>query len=104
MAVWKNGFMDFSAAERARRIRLILFDVDGVLTDGKIWTIPLAAVSQPAADVAGRVVAVSTEMTFEPKGFHAQDGVGISLARIGGIHCGFITKRTSEAVARRARA
>ena len=33
--------MDFSAAERARRIRLVLFDVDGVLTDGKIWTLPL---------------------------------------------------------------
>jgi hypothetical protein len=45
--VWKNGPMDFSAAERARRIRLILFDVDGVLTDGKIWILPLASVSQP---------------------------------------------------------
>ena len=52
--------MDFSAAERARRIRLILFDVDGVLTDGKIWTLPLASVSQPSADPAGQ--------TFEPKG------------------------------------
>jgi 3-deoxy-D-manno-octulosonate 8-phosphate phosphatase (KDO 8-P phosphatase) len=79
--------MDFSAAERARRIRLILFDVDGVLTDGKIWILPLAA-----------------EKTFEAKGFHAQDGVGISLARIGGIHCGIVTKRTSETVALRARA
>ena len=36
-----NSAMDFSAAERARRVRLILFDVDGVLTDGKIWTLPL---------------------------------------------------------------
>src|ERR1700728_4370231 len=88
--------MDFSAPERARRIRLILFDVDGVLTDGKIWTLPLAAVIQPGADPAGQ--------TFEAKGFHAQDGVGISLARIGGIHCGFVTKRSSEAVAQRARA
>jgi 3-deoxy-D-manno-octulosonate 8-phosphate phosphatase (KDO 8-P phosphatase) len=88
--------MDFSAAERARRIRLILFDVDGVLTDGKIWTLPLATFSQPSGDPAGQ--------TFEPKGFHAQDGVGISLARIGGIHCGFVTKRSSEAVAQRARA
>jgi 3-deoxy-D-manno-octulosonate 8-phosphate phosphatase (KDO 8-P phosphatase) len=88
--------MDFSAAKRARRIRLILFDVDGVLTDGKIWTLPLAAVSQPGADPVAQ--------TFEAKGFHAQDGVGISLARIGGIHCGFVTKRSSEAVAQRARA
>jgi 3-deoxy-D-manno-octulosonate 8-phosphate phosphatase (KDO 8-P phosphatase) len=96
--------MDFSAAERARRIRLILFDVDGVLTDGKIWALPHATVSPPSAAPAGETEAVSMEKTFEPKGFHAQDGVGISLARIGGIHCGFVTKRTSETVARRARA
>jgi 3-deoxy-D-manno-octulosonate 8-phosphate phosphatase (KDO 8-P phosphatase) len=87
--------MDLSAAERARRIRLILFDVDGVLTDGKIWTLPLAAVNPSEA---------AAEKTFEAKGFHAQDGVGISLARIGGIHCGVITKRSSETVAQRARA
>src|SRR6202453_2731229 len=87
--------MDFSAAERARRIRLILFDVDGVLSDGKICTLPLA----PAKPLEG-----VPETTFEAKGFHAHDGIGISLARIGGIHCGVITKRTSEAVAQRARA
>ena len=80
--------MEFSAAERARRIRLVLFDVDGVLTDGKIWTLPVK----------------EGEKTFEPKGFHAHDGIGISLARLGGIHTGVITKRTSETVAQRARA
>jgi 3-deoxy-D-manno-octulosonate 8-phosphate phosphatase (KDO 8-P phosphatase) len=85
------GFMDFSAAERARRIRLVLFDVDGVLTDGKIWTLPLAAAGQG-------------DKTLEPKGFHAHDGIAISLARIAGIHSGVITKRTSETVAQRARA
>lgn len=83
--------MNFSAAERARRIRLILFDVDGVLTDGKIWSLP-TTIEAPA------------DKTFEPKGFHAHDGIGISLARIGGIHTGVITKRTSETVAQRARA
>jgi 3-deoxy-D-manno-octulosonate 8-phosphate phosphatase (KDO 8-P phosphatase) len=83
--------MDFSAAERARRVRLILFDVDGVLTDGKIWNVPLGTEA-------------GMEKTLEPKGFHAHDGIGISLARIGGIHCGIITKRTSETVAQRARA
>jgi 3-deoxy-D-manno-octulosonate 8-phosphate phosphatase (KDO 8-P phosphatase) len=83
--------MDFSAADRARRIRLILFDVDGVLTDGKIWSLPTT-------------IEVPADKTFEPKGFHAHDGIGISLARIGGIHTGVITKRTSETVAQRARA
>jgi len=83
--------MDFSAADRARRIRLILFDVDGVLTDGKIWSLPTNT-EAPA------------DKTFEPKGFHAHDGIGISLARIGGIHTGVVTKRTSETVAQRARA
>src|SRR6202041_1992640 len=83
--------MDFSAAERARRIRLVLFDVDGVLTDGKIWSLPTTIEAPP-------------DKTFEPKGFHAHDGIGISLARIGGIHTGVITKRTSETVAQRARA
>jgi 3-deoxy-D-manno-octulosonate 8-phosphate phosphatase (KDO 8-P phosphatase) len=79
--------MDLSSAERARRVRLILFDVDGVLTDGKIWTIP-----------------TSDDKTWEPKGFHAHDGIGISLARLGGLQTGIVTKRTSEAVALRARA
>jgi 3-deoxy-D-manno-octulosonate 8-phosphate phosphatase (KDO 8-P phosphatase) len=79
--------MDFSAAERARRIRLILFDVDGVLTDGKIWAFPMA-----------------DDKTWEPKGFHAHDGIGMSLARLGGLQTGIITKRTSEAVALRAKA
>jgi 3-deoxy-D-manno-octulosonate 8-phosphate phosphatase (KDO 8-P phosphatase) len=79
--------MDLSAAERARRVRLILFDVDGVLTDGKIWTIP-----------------VEGNKTWEPKGFHAHDGIGISLARLGGLETGIVTKRTSEAVALRAQA
>jgi len=83
--------MNFSAAERARRIRLVLFDVDGVLTDGKIWSLSTS-------------IEVPADKTFEPKGFHAHDGIGISLARIGGIHTGVVTKRTSETVAQRARA
>ena len=40
---------------------------------------------------------------IEFKGFHAHDGVAISLARIGGIKTGLITKRVSETVAQRAR-
>ena len=52
----------------------------------------------------GRSPSTRREKTFEPKGFHAHDGIGISLARLGGIHTGVITKRTSETVAQRARA
>jgi 3-deoxy-D-manno-octulosonate 8-phosphate phosphatase (KDO 8-P phosphatase) len=39
----------------------------------------------------------------EAKGYSAHDGAGISLARIGGLKCGIITKRISETVALRAR-
>ncbi len=78
-----------SAHARARKIKLLLFDVDGVLTDGKLFFPPL-----PGAQQAGMV---------EVKGFHSHDGAGISLARLGGIKTGIITKRTSETVALRAR-
>ena len=44
----------------------------------------------------------STTMV-EAKGYNAHDGTGISLARIGGLKCGVITKRISETVATRAR-
>ena len=39
----------------------------------------------------------------EAKGFNAHDGAGISLARLGGMKCGVITKRISETVALRSR-
>ena len=32
---------NLSAQDRARKIKVILFDVDGVLTDGGIWLIPV---------------------------------------------------------------
>jgi 3-deoxy-D-manno-octulosonate 8-phosphate phosphatase (KDO 8-P phosphatase) len=83
--------MDPSAADRARKIRVILFDVDGVLTDGSIWLFPTTGPSQQGAELV------------EAKGFNAHDGSGISLARLGGIKCGLVTKRISDAVARRAR-
>ena len=35
--------MTLTAHERARRIKIILFDVDGVLTDGTIWLVPAPA-------------------------------------------------------------
>jgi 3-deoxy-D-manno-octulosonate 8-phosphate phosphatase (KDO 8-P phosphatase) len=84
-----------SAIARARKIKLILFDVDGVLTDGKIWIFPAPEGSQQSG-------APSTGL-IEAKGFHAHDGTAIMLARLAGIKTGIITKRISETVALRAR-
>ena len=84
--------MTLTAQDRARRIKIILFDVDGVLTDGGIWFLPV-----PAADGTP-----ATKMV-EFKGYSAHDGAGITLARLGGMKCGVITKRTSDSVALRAR-
>jgi 3-deoxy-D-manno-octulosonate 8-phosphate phosphatase (KDO 8-P phosphatase) len=87
-----------SATARARKIKLILFDVDGVLTDGKIWIFPAPAGSQPAGSGGSQSVSL-----IEAKGFHAHDGTAIMLARMAGIKSGIITKRMSETVALRAR-
>lgn len=90
-----------SAQARARKIKLLLFDVDGVLTDGKLYFLPLApSLQQPAAQQSAPLTAQSQ---IEFKGFHAHDGASISLARLGGLQTGLITKRSSETVALRAR-
>jgi 3-deoxy-D-manno-octulosonate 8-phosphate phosphatase (KDO 8-P phosphatase) len=86
--------MTISAQERARRIKVILFDVDGVLTDGTIWIYPM-----PVALPDGTI---NTKMV-EAKGYSAHDGAGMTLARLGGMKVGVITKRISESVAIRAR-
>jgi 3-deoxy-D-manno-octulosonate 8-phosphate phosphatase (KDO 8-P phosphatase) len=86
--------MSLTAEERARRIKIILFDVDGVLTDGSIWIVPV-----PLAAPDGTV---STRMV-EVKGYSAHDGAGMTLARLGGMKLGVITKRISETVALRMR-
>ena len=75
---------------RARNIKLFLMDVDGTLTDGGVCLI-----STTAADGGAPVVS-------EMKVFNAQDGQGLSLAHTMGIQTGFITGRSSPAVARRA--
>jgi len=46
---------------------------------------------------------VQSSTMVEAKGYSAHDGMGISLARMGGLKCGVITKRISETVATRAR-
>jgi 3-deoxy-D-manno-octulosonate 8-phosphate phosphatase (KDO 8-P phosphatase) len=69
------------ASARARRVRLVLMDVDGVLTDGRI-------VFEGPED--------------ETKFFDAQDGVGVRLAIQAGLRIGLITGRRSLALRRRA--
>lgn len=72
---------------RAAGVRLILLDVDGVLTDGRIWFVP-------DPDASGQLV--------EVKAFDASDGAGIAYARKAGLHVGFISGRFSPGVDRRA--
>jgi 3-deoxy-D-manno-octulosonate 8-phosphate phosphatase (KDO 8-P phosphatase) len=74
-----------TAEARAKNIKVLIFDVDGVLTDGQIFVIP-------GPDGHG----------IEAKGFAAHDGLGISLGRLGGLRIGIITKRQSQTVAIRA--
>jgi len=97
--------------KRAKKIKLLLFDVDGVLTDGKLYIFPAPAGVQQTifskhhdskhADQGG--FGLHSESYIEAKGFHAHDGTSISLARLAGIKTGLITKRISETVALRAR-
>ena len=79
-----------SPEDRARRVKVLLFDVDGVLTNGEITIIPNGA---PNTELKG----------VEVKSFSAHDGLGISLARLAGLKIGFVTKRNSQVVAIRAR-
>src|SRR5208282_2605131 len=99
--------MTLSAQDRARRIKIILFDVDGVLTDGGIWLVPGLAGGSPLVELAGKQneigFGVHSATMVEAKGYSAHDGAGISLARLGGMKCGIVTKRISESVATRAR-
>jgi len=88
-----------SPQARARKIKLLLFDVDGVLTDGKLFLFP----ERSRPEVPRPSAPQSAPSQVEVKGFHAHDGTSISLARLGGIQTGLITKRISETVALRAR-
>jgi 3-deoxy-D-manno-octulosonate 8-phosphate phosphatase (KDO 8-P phosphatase) len=66
--------------ERARRVRLVVFDVDGVLTDGRLYFSPDGP---------------------EMKVFHARDGLGIKQLRRHGIEVAVISGRVSPVVTRR---
>ena len=97
------------ARSRAKKIKLLLFDVDGVLTDGKLFFFPMPAgaqltTQQHAEKHAGKGgFGLASQNVIEAKGFHAHDGTAISLARLAGLKTGLITKRISETVALRAR-
>jgi 3-deoxy-D-manno-octulosonate 8-phosphate phosphatase (KDO 8-P phosphatase) len=103
--------MTFSAEDRARRIKIILFDVDGVLTDGTIWLVPSPNAGSSSAETQVHLSKHQDHVGFgthsatmtEAKGYSAHDGTAISLARLGGMKCGVITKRISETVATRSR-
>jgi 3-deoxy-D-manno-octulosonate 8-phosphate phosphatase (KDO 8-P phosphatase) len=71
-----------SIKSKAKKIKLLLLDVDGVLTDGRILL-----------DNQGN----------EQKAFHVRDGHGIKMAQKAGITVGIITGRVSEVVNIRAR-
>jgi 3-deoxy-D-manno-octulosonate 8-phosphate phosphatase (KDO 8-P phosphatase) len=71
---------------RARRIKLLLMDVDGVLTDGRFVYVP---------STRGRLI--------ETKAFHSRDGLGFRLAHQAGLKTGFISGRSSPAVEYRAK-
>lgn len=82
--------MSLTAEARAQKIKVLIFDVDGVLTDGQLYFLP-----QTGPD--------GKQFGLEFKGFTAHDGLGVTLARLGGLRVGIITKRESATVAIRAR-
>ena len=67
--------------ERAARVKLLLMDCDGVLTDGRLWLL---------------------EEGGDQKTFHTRDGLGIELLHRAGLKSGIISGRISGAVERRA--
>jgi 3-deoxy-D-manno-octulosonate 8-phosphate phosphatase (KDO 8-P phosphatase) len=69
------------AAQRAAQVRLLVLDVDGVLTDGRLYF-----------DADGEALKV----------FDVRDGHGIKLLREAGIEVAILSARTSPIVARRA--
>ena len=71
-----------SLQSKAKKIKLLLLDVDGVLTDGRI---------------------ILDNQGNEYKAFYVRDGHGIKLAQKAGIMVGIITGRISEVVNVRAR-
>jgi len=81
--------MPISSSElrrRAKKIKLLLMDVDGVMTDGRIYYVP-----NPRGGF------------LETKTFHSRDGLGIRFAREAGLKTGVISGRRSPVVEHRIR-
>lgn len=78
--------MDQAITDKLAGIRLLLMDVDGVLTDGKLFNVP---------GPDGRMV--------ETKGFDSQDGIALQWMNWKGIATGLISGRVSPATEERAR-
>jgi 3-deoxy-D-manno-octulosonate 8-phosphate phosphatase (KDO 8-P phosphatase) len=72
-----------SVTEKAKHIRLLILDVDGVLTNGIIY--------------------YGSQGMLEHKGFHIHDGLGIKLLKKCGIDVGIITAKKSETILQRAK-
>jgi 3-deoxy-D-manno-octulosonate 8-phosphate phosphatase (KDO 8-P phosphatase) len=75
-----------TVADLAANIKLLLMDVDGVMTDGKLYNVP---------DPAGKMV--------ETKAFDTQDGIALQWLHWKGIRTGVISGRVSPATAERCR-
>ncbi len=72
--------------DRARKVKLLLMDVDGVMTDGGIYYVP---------GRNGRLI--------ETKAFHSRDGLGLRLAQRAGLRTGVISGRGSPVLEHRVR-
>lgn len=70
-----------AARARARRVEMLLMDVDGTLTDGSLAVLPDGE---------------------EVKSYDVRDGLGILLAQLAGLRLGIITGKTSKSLERRA--
>lgn len=73
---------DEELLQKAQAIKLVAFDIDGIMTDGRLYF---------------------TSLGDEIKAFNVKDGLGLNLLRKTGVEVAIITGRTSELVNRRAR-
>lgn len=75
------GLTDDELRTRAAAVRLVLLDVDGVLTDGRLYM------------AAGG---------FDARTFHTRDGIGVRLGQRAGLEFGIVSGRRAEVVETRA--